>query len=593
MKAVMVMYDSLDKHFLQCYGCNWTKTPNFNRLAEKCMRFDSFYVGSMPCMPARRELHTGRYCMLHRDWGPLEPFDDSMPEILKKSGTYTHLCTDHFHYFQDGGATYHNRFSSWEGFRGQEGDAWKGQVKDPDYSHLNQDAYASRKAFQGQALRQDEINRQYILEEADMPQSKTFEAGLTFLRQNHMSDGWFLDIETFDPHEPFFCRGKWQELYPHVYHGGDYDWPQYKMADEDKETIEHVRMEYAALVSKCDDSLGKVLDAFDEYDLWKDTMLIVCTDHGFLLGEHDWWGKSAPLYQEVANTPFFIYDPRTKENGVCHELAQTIDIAPTLLEFFGARIPKDMQGSPLKKAYHQHQDMRDAALYGFFGNSLCLTDGRYTYFRAPQKPEIQAQYTLMPTLMDDRMEVETLRNAELAGPFSFTKGMKVLKVTRNTTRKIPSMPYDLLFDLKNDPQQRHNLIDYNLRARLCVRMKKAMKDNDAPEEAYARYGLAGKISADELKRQEEARVGYRQKGIFKDYAFDSNAAEFFHAVLSFLPAPAQVIISVGLRKSLKRRQRVTIQDVDRYLQTLSGPMKPLAHSSRMMIAYFLHDGREN
>lgn len=39
MKAVMVMYDSLDKHYLQPYGCAWTHTPNFSRLAEKAMRF--------------------------------------------------------------------------------------------------------------------------------------------------------------------------------------------------------------------------------------------------------------------------------------------------------------------------------------------------------------------------------------------------------------------------------------------------------------------------------------------------------------------------------------------------------------------------
>ncbi len=74
-----------------------------------------------------------------------------------------------------------------------------------------------------------------------------------------------------------------------------------------------------------------MLDLFDEYDLWKDTMLIVCTDHGFLLGEHQWWGKFGLLYQEVANTPFFIYDPRSPKTGRCEGLAQTIDIAPTLL----------------------------------------------------------------------------------------------------------------------------------------------------------------------------------------------------------------------------------------------------------------------
>jgi arylsulfatase A-like enzyme len=62
------------------------KAPNFERLGEKTVTFDSSYVGSLPCMPARRELHTGRYNFLHRSWGTMEPFDDSMPEILKMNG---------------------------------------------------------------------------------------------------------------------------------------------------------------------------------------------------------------------------------------------------------------------------------------------------------------------------------------------------------------------------------------------------------------------------------------------------------------------------------------------------------------------------
>ena len=62
---------------------------------------------------------------LHRSWGPLEPFDISVVDVLKNKGIYTHLITDHSHYFEDGGATYHNRYNSWEGFRGQEGDRWQ------------------------------------------------------------------------------------------------------------------------------------------------------------------------------------------------------------------------------------------------------------------------------------------------------------------------------------------------------------------------------------------------------------------------------------------------------------------------------------
>ena len=48
-------------------------------------------------MPARRELHTGRYNFLHRSWGTIEPYDDSMPEILKKHCIHSRLATDHYH----------------------------------------------------------------------------------------------------------------------------------------------------------------------------------------------------------------------------------------------------------------------------------------------------------------------------------------------------------------------------------------------------------------------------------------------------------------------------------------------------------------
>ena len=121
MKAVMVMYDSLNRHMLPTYDCDWTLAPNFIRLGERAVTFDNHYVGSMPCMPARRELHTGRHNFLHRSWGPHEPFDDSTFTILKRNGVYTHLVSDHYHYWEDGGATYHHRYSSWENMRGQGG----------------------------------------------------------------------------------------------------------------------------------------------------------------------------------------------------------------------------------------------------------------------------------------------------------------------------------------------------------------------------------------------------------------------------------------------------------------------------------------
>ena len=76
----------------------------------------------------------------------------------------------------------------------------------------------------------------------------------------------------------------------------------------------------------CDAYLGKLLDVFDKLDLWKDTMLIVNTDHGYLLGEHGHWAKNyMPQYNEIANTPLFIWNPRFKIKGERRKsLVQTI-----------------------------------------------------------------------------------------------------------------------------------------------------------------------------------------------------------------------------------------------------------------------------
>ncbi len=206
MKAVMVMYDSLNRHMLPNYGCDWTLAPNFVGLGERAVTFDNHYVGSMPCMPARRELHTGRHNFLHRSWGPFEPFDDSTFTILKENGVHTTLVSDHYHYWEDGGATYHHRYSSWVNVRGQEGDAWKGEVADPETpEHL------------GRIARQDWINRKYMQEEKLTPQAQTFAAGLEFLETNRDQDNWYLQIETFDPHEPLFTLKQWKDRY-------NYEW---------------------------------------------------------------------------------------------------------------------------------------------------------------------------------------------------------------------------------------------------------------------------------------------------------------------------------------------------------------------------------
>ena len=482
MKAIMVMFDSLNRHMLPPYGCDWLHAPNFARLAQRSVAFDCSYVGSMPCMPARRELHTGRYNFLHRSWGPLEPFDDSMPQLLKEHGVYTHLSSDHYHYWEDGGCTYHERYNSFEFFRGQEGDLWKGVVKDPKIpEHL------------GNALRHDIVNRGYMDQEELQPQACTFANGLEFIRTNHEQDNWFLHIETFDPHEPYFTHQHYKDLYPHDYDGPLFDWPRYGQVTEPPEAVQHCRYENAALISMCDAHLGKVLDLMDEYNLWEDTLLIVNTDHGFLLGEHDQWAKCVqPFYEEISHTPLFIWDPRCKRQGErCPCLVQTIDLPATLLEYFGAALPADMQGVPLRDAVAKDAPVREAGLFGIHGGHVNCTDGRYVYMRGTASPENRPlfNYTLMPTHMRSMFRVEEFDGVDLADPFPFTKGCKTLKCRAHGWGGQREF-HTLLFDLENDPQQQEPLSDPDVEQRMIDHLVRLMRQSDAPPEQSERLGLA-------------------------------------------------------------------------------------------------------
>jgi len=501
MKAIMVMFDSLNRRMLSPYGCDWVKTPNYQRLAERAVTFDNCYAGSLPCMPARRELHTGRYNFLHRSWGPIEPFDDSMPEILKENGVHTHLVSDHYHYWEEGGCNYHTRYSTWEISRGQEGEPWKAHLA--DNIELHEDSLNDHGGRRNPWIRQDFVNRHYSREEKDFPQAKTFAKGMEFLHTNHDQDNWFLQIETFDPHEPYYAAEAYRKLYPHTGDRIHFDWPPYDRVKETPAEVQHCRYESASLHTMCDAHLGKILDLMDRYDLWKDTMLIVNTDHGFMIGEHDWWGKCVmPFYDEVAHTPLFIWDPRSGIRGERRRsLVQTIDLPVTLLEYFGVDRPRDMQGHSLKDMVATDGPVREAALFGMHGGHVNVTDGRHVYMRAPVRPANDPlyQYTLMPTHMKRTFHPREFAGMTLAPPFSFTKGCQPMKIDGRHSMWVTGHEFGhLLFDLDQDPGEDHPLDPDREKAvttRMTDWMVKLMRENDCPPEQFERLGLTEQASA--------------------------------------------------------------------------------------------------
>src|SRR4051794_12198514 len=107
MKTVLILIDTLNRNMLDVYNKQaWIKAPNIERLSKKSVIFDNHWAGSLPCMPARRDIQTGRLNFLERNWGPIEPFDITLPKVLQENDIFTHIITDHYHYFATGGENY-------------------------------------------------------------------------------------------------------------------------------------------------------------------------------------------------------------------------------------------------------------------------------------------------------------------------------------------------------------------------------------------------------------------------------------------------------------------------------------------------------
>lgn len=537
MKAIMIMFDSLNRRMLQPYGCEWTETPNFCRLAQNSVQFENHYANSLPCMPARRELHTGRYNFLHRSWGPIEPFDDSMPEILKQNGIHSQLISDHWHYWRDGGATYHNRYSAWEMTRGQEGDNWKPDLAfKPDVSNSFGNTDNPFVPVRDTLCANQNVRR-YIQKEADMPMAKTFSLGLEFLDRNHNQDNWFLQIETFDPHEPFYLSPDLDE------DGKLYDWPPYYPVRENDNLVELVRQRYAKLLKFCDVQLGRVLDKMDDYGLWDDTMLIVNTDHGFLLGEHGWWGKSVmPLYNDLTNTPLFIHDPRCLHaDGLVRDvLTQNIDLAPTILEFFGIDRPENMCGKPLYAVIDSNTKIHDYALFGIHGGYINITDGRYVYMLPPASVNNEPlfEYTIMPTHHANMFSVEELLAAELEPGCAHTKDVPVLRIPRKTPQANMARFGAKLFDNFDDREQVSEICSPTVERYMLELMLRALYENNCPREQYIRMGLPDNqlsLSEENYLRVLEQRRQYALQPEFPSLELTPSAASIYRVLIALLP----------------------------------------------------------
>ncbi|WP_435320875.1 sulfatase-like hydrolase/transferase [Haloarchaeobius sp. TZWSO28] len=508
MNVLLLSIDSLRRDFLGVYRDRpvcldySVATPNLDAFAERAAVFDTHYAGSLPCMPTRREWQAGVQEFLWRPWGPMEPFDTSLALAAREAGVLTYLVTDHYHYFEHGSHGYYEDFNGFEFVRGNENDTWRTTPRDPDSDFLSQ--LVSQPDHDPHSLEFNE-RTQYARnaagfdDESDFFAPQVFGAVENWLTDASEWDRWFCYVDSFDVHEPFHCPEPYASLYT------DEDprdpslplWPYYGRVDEGQSKLSDrelafVRSQFAASVTMVDEWFGRVVDRLDETDAWDDTMVIVTSDHGFMLGEHGWIAKNqGPVYDIIANTPLLVWHPESPRMGDrVDALTSAIDLNATILEALGTPDASGPHSRSLMPLLRGETDAhRDWALYGYWGASVNITDGEYVYMH-PCDPSarIDCHSTSMMNAYGYFTPPEPKPDAESGRFLPYTD----TPVWRFSAGCYTQNEEPLLFDRRRDWVQECNLAgdDTETEVRMRDLLVTALDDLEAPDGQYDRLGLA-------------------------------------------------------------------------------------------------------
>ncbi len=379
---VVVLLDSLNRHLLEAYGGTEFDSPHLARFAREALRFTGHHVGSLPCMPARHDILVGALDFPWRPWGSIEVWEDAITRALRSQGVTTVLVSDHPHLFETGGENYHTDFTAWTYERGHENDPWR---TTPDPSWIGTPALpAERPAFHH---RYDDA-RTYFRSEEDFPGPKTMTAAADWIRTSASAhDRFFLMVDEFDPHEPFDTPLPYARMYDEDKDALLAIWPPYLVdavasGQLDPVKARHIRGNYGSKLTMIDHWFGHLLQAIDDAGLRENTGVVLCTDHGHYLGEHDLFGKpGAPVYSELGRIPLLIRWPGRRQGDV-DALTTSVDLHATIADLFGATVGHPTHGRSLLPLIEgTATSIRELALFGYWGRHVGVTDGRHRYLR--------------------------------------------------------------------------------------------------------------------------------------------------------------------------------------------------------------------
>lgn len=364
--VLFIISDDLTSTALSCYGNTVCKTPNIDAIAARGTRFTRAYCQGTYCGPSRASFLTGYYPHAIGVLGYKSPRPNigdraTWPQHFKSNGYYTARVSKLYHMGVPGGILVggdgrdHNNYNgaddpySWTERFNSPGPEWKAAGTGET---LEGNPDGKKPVVGGNTFVVVEADGDDLVHSDGMTAAKAVE-----LIHQHKDEPFWLGVGFVRPHVPFVSPRKYytpflpydsMTLPPKI----DGDWDDIPKAGINYKTSVNMKMDvrrqkkavggYYASVSFMDAQVGKVMTALKEANLDDKTIVIFTSDHGYHLGEHDFWAKVS-LRDESSQVPLIISAPG-KQPAVCHSLTELVDLFPTVTSLCGLDVPDRIQG---------------------------------------------------------------------------------------------------------------------------------------------------------------------------------------------------------------------------------------------------------
>ena len=370
MNLIFIIIDSLNADHVGINGNDWIKTPSLDKFGTESVRFTGAYPESLPTVPVRRAVHTGRRVFPFADWRYWKPIpvpgwqpyaedESTLAETLREKDYRTAFFTDCFHLFRPGG-NFHRGFHEWQFIRGNSFDSYRSGTKHPElcdfrkYFPDNLDLDAGH-VFGGIAYA--ELNRylrnvELMNGEEETLQAQVFRKAMTWLDENQDTDNFFLVIDSFKPHEPWLPPRWCSRMYEDAeYTGTEIIRPEYTMDCSSigytQEMVRHMQALYSGEVTLLDRWLGFFLQKLEYMGLYENTIVTIMSDHGVGIGHHGIVGKPIEAqHPQLMDLVMMVKAPGIAPT-VVDSIVYNIDLFPTFFNLMGLPLPWETDGLDL------------------------------------------------------------------------------------------------------------------------------------------------------------------------------------------------------------------------------------------------------